>query len=83
MTYTEWTTIFVNSQTRKLPTPTHKLTNQHARLLVNPSTRQLKTWNLNLESCQLFSVNFNIMSVRSVHQSRTLPQKIDSREGLF
>ena len=35
------------------------------------------------KQCQLFSVNFNIMSVLSAHQSPTLPQKIDSREGLF
>ena len=33
--------------------------------------------------CQLFSVNFNIMSALSAHQPPTLPQKIDSREGLF
>ena len=33
--------------------------------------------------CQLFSVNFNIITALSVHQSPTLPQKIDSREGLF
>ena len=33
--------------------------------------------------CLVFSNKFNIMSALSVHQSRTLPQKIDSREGLF
>ena len=33
--------------------------------------------------CLVFSIKFNIMSTLSVHQSRTLPQKIDSREGLF
>ena len=33
--------------------------------------------------CQLFSVNFNIMTALSAHQPPTLPQKIDSREGLF
>ena len=33
--------------------------------------------------CQLFSVNFNIMSALSAHQPPTLPQKNDSREGLF
>ena len=33
--------------------------------------------------CLVFSKNFNIMSALSVHQSLTLPQKIDSREGLF
>ena len=33
--------------------------------------------------CLIFSKNFNIVSALSVHQSLTLPQKIDSREGLF
>ena len=46
-------------------------------LLANLSTRQLA----NL--CQLFSGEFNIISTLSGHQSSTLPQKIDSREGLF
>ena len=33
--------------------------------------------------CLVFSKKFNIMSALSVHQSPTLPQKIDSRGGLF
>ena len=33
--------------------------------------------------CLVFSKKFNIMSTLSVHQSPTLPQKIDSRGGLF
>ena len=33
--------------------------------------------------CLYFSRNFNIISAIFVHQSPTLPQKIDSREGLF
>jgi len=33
--------------------------------------------------CLVFSKKFNIMSALFVHQSPTLPQKIDSREGLF
>ena len=33
--------------------------------------------------CLVFSKKFNIMSALSVHQSLTLPQKIDSRGGLF
>ena len=33
--------------------------------------------------CLVFSDKFNIMSAFVVHQSPTLPQKIDSREGLF
>ena len=38
---------------------------------------------ISLKHCQLFSVNFNIMSALSAHQPPTLPQKIDSRESLF
>ena len=34
-------------------------------------------------SCLVLSKNFNTMSAFSVHQPPTLPQKIDSREGLF
>ena len=33
--------------------------------------------------CHDFSVDFNIMSALFAHQSPILPQKIDSREGLF
>ena len=33
--------------------------------------------------CQLFRNKFNIMSTLFIHQALTLPQKIDSREGLF
>ena len=33
--------------------------------------------------CHDFSVNFNIVSALFAHQSPILPQKIDSREGLF
>ena len=33
--------------------------------------------------CLVFSKKFNIKSTLSVHQSLTLPQKIDSRGGLF
>ena len=38
---------------------------------------------VSLKHCQLFSVNFNIISALSAHQPPTLQQKIDSREGLF
>ena len=34
-------------------------------------------------SCQLFRKKFNIMGALFIHQAPTLPQKIDSREGLF
>ena len=33
--------------------------------------------------CLVFSKKFNIISALFVHQSLTLPQKTDSREGLF
>ena len=33
--------------------------------------------------CHLFSVNFNIVSTLFIHQLLCLPQKNDSREGLF
>ena len=33
--------------------------------------------------CLVYGNNFNIMSPLFAHQSLTLPQKIDSREGLF
>ena len=33
--------------------------------------------------CLVFSKEFNIMSALSAHQPPTLPQKIDSREGLL
>jgi len=33
--------------------------------------------------CLVFSKKFNIMSTLFVHQTPALPQKIDSREGLF
>jgi len=33
--------------------------------------------------CLLFSENFNTMSAIFIHQPPILPQKIDSREGLF
>ena len=33
--------------------------------------------------CLVFSKKFNIMTALFAHQSPTLPQKIDSREGLF
>ena len=34
-------------------------------------------------SCLVLSKNFNTMSAIFIHQPPTLPQKIDSREGLF
>ena len=55
----------------------NKLVHLSTCLLINLSTYQLTI------ICQLFSKKFNIMSALFIHQSRTLPQKIDSREGLF
>ena len=86
-TCSERATIPANSQTRKLVNtpycPTHNLRriglDHRANTLVNSLTCQL----VNLRPCQLFSANFNILSALSGHQPPTLPQKIDSREGLF
>ena len=81
MPCTEWTTSLVYSQTREpinfsqSPQPINSRTNR----IVNSLTCQL----VNLNLCQLFSKKFNIKSALFVHQPRTLPQKIDSREGLF
>ena len=57
--------------------PTYPLANLSTRQLVHSSTRQLAKY------CQLFSKKFNTMSALFIHQLLTLPQKIDSREGLF
>ena len=46
-------------------------------LLANLSARQPVSF------CQLFSKEFNIISTLFLYSSLTLPQKIDSREGLF
>ena len=55
----------------------NKLVHLSTCLLVNLSTRQPTTL------CQLFRKKFNIMSALFIHQTPTLVQKIDSREGLF
>ena len=60
---------------------------KHERRTINsftyPLVFLLTCQPISLKHCQLFSVNFNIMSALSAHQSLTLPQKIDSREGRF
>ena len=60
---------------------------KHERRTINsftyPLAFLLTCQSVNLKYCQFFSVNFNIMTALFVHQSPTLPQKIDSREGLF
>ena len=54
--------------------PKHDKTND---LLVHLSTCQP------ISRCKLFSKKFNTKSGLFIHQLPTLPQKIDSREGLF
>jgi len=60
---------------------------KHERRTINsftyPLALLLTCQPVSLKYCQLFSVNFNIMSTLSAHQPPILPQKIDSREGLF
>ena len=60
--------------TRQLPN--RSSTSQSPRLLVNLASRQLPI-------CPLFSNNFNTKSAIFIHQLLTLPQKFDSRGGLF
>ena len=54
--------------------PKHDKTND---LLVHLSTCQPTS------HCKLFGKKFNTKSSLFIHQSPTLPQKFDSREGLF
>ena len=62
-----------------LPTPpTPQLTTSRTITLVNSLTCQL----VNLKFCQLFGIDYNILSALSANQRLTLPQNIDSREGL-
>ena len=59
-----------------------KMIRQSTYSLLSFSTRQLVNSSTTL-LCPLFSKKFNTMSAIFVHQPLTLPQKIDSREGLF
>ena len=64
----------------------HQLESSRTNTPVNPLACQLinlPRHPINLQPCQLFGTNFNIMSALSGNQSPTLPQKIDSREGSF
>lgn len=60
---------------------------KHERRTINsftyPLAFLLTCQPVSLKRCQLFSVNFNIMTTLFAHQSFTLPQKIDSREVCF
>ena len=81
MACTEWTTILVYSQTCEPinSSQSPQLINSRTNTLVSSLTCQL----VNLKQCPLFSKEFNIKTALFFHQPRTLPQKIDSREGLF
>ena len=81
MACTEWTTSLVYSQTCEPInfSQSPQLTNSRSNTLVSSLTCQLVI----LKQCQLFSKKFNIKRALFVHQPRTLPQKNDSREGLF
>ena len=70
----------INSQACKLTNlSTHNPINSQTYKPTSSSTHKL----INLKSCQLFGMYFNILSALFVHQSSTLPQIIDSREGWF
>ncbi len=60
---------------------------KHERRTINsftyPLVFLLTCQPVNPKQCQFFSMTFNIMSALSAHQPPILPQKIDSREGLF
>ena len=60
---------------------------KHERRTINsftyPLVFLLTCQPVNPKQCQLFSKKFNTISALSAHQPPTLPQKIDSREGLF
>ena len=78
-------------------TQTQQLTNLTAHQLINSKAHEptrpptplacqlvnLPRHPVNLKFRQLFGKHFNIMSALSGNQSPTLPQKNDSREGLF
>ena len=70
-------THFSMNEKRTINPLTYPLVHSSTRQLIHLSTRQLTKY------CQLFSKKFNTMSVLFIHQLLTLPQKIDSREGLF
>jgi len=60
---------------------------KHERRTINsftyPLAFLLTCQPVSLEYCQLFSANFNIMTALFAPHPPPLPQKIDSREGLF
>ena len=79
---------YTNPATHKLDCPSaHQLKSSQTNTPVNPLTCRLVNFNphrlINLNPCQLFGTDFNIKSALFVHQPPTLPQKIDSRGGLF
>ena len=79
---------YTNPATHKLDCPSaHQLKSPRPNTTVNPLTCRLVNLKprrlISLNPCQLFGTDFNIKSAFFVHQLPTLPQKIDSREGLF
>ena len=84
---------FINLRPHSLITPpTYGLTALQPHKLITASPYKtyhltnLQAYNLSSSEsffCLVFGWNFNIMSALFFHQSPTLPQKIDSREGLF
>ena len=79
---------YTNLATHQLNCPSaHQLKSSQTNTPVNPLTCRLVNFNphrlINLNPCQLFGTDFNIKSALFVHQPSTLPQKIDSRGGLF
>ncbi len=78
---------YTNPATHQLNCPSaRQLESSRTNTPVNPLACQLVNLPrhpINLQPCQLFGTNFNIMSALSGNQSSTLPQKINSREGSF
>ena len=84
---------FINLRPHSLITPpTYGLTALQPHKLITASPYKtyhltnLQAYNLSSSEsflCLVFGWNFNIVSALFFHQSPTLPQKIDSREGWF
>ena len=72
------TAVAVDYEQHALQTLALVVASVHAYRAVAHSRVFTKHW-----FCLVFSKKFNIMSALSAHQSLSLPQKNDSREGLF
>ena len=77
----------VNLLTRHLVNLCSMPCNRLRRLIVSirvfSAVAHARVYSIIFFFCLFFSKKFNIMSALSAHQSLTLPQKIDSREGWF